>query len=387
MIPLKYNVRSLTVRKTTTAATALGVALVVFVLSSALMLAAGAKKTLASTGKNDVAIVLRKGSDNELGSVIDDQSVNTIITQDGVQKNGNKPLASAENVVVLALPKLGTPGLTNVQARGVTEDSFAMRPNIKIVRGRPARSGGDEVIIGARIAGRFQGVDLEQKFELKKNRPVTVVGVFTDNGSSHESEIWADRDTLRAAFGRGTSSSSVRVKLESPSKFDGYAGSVEHDKRLGLSVLREDDYYEKQSEGLSLFIRIMGTMIAVFFSIGAMIGAMITMYAAVANRQREIGTLRALGFSRLSILTSFLMESSLLAFAGGAIGAAASIGMGFVEFSMINFASWSEIVFKFDPTPQILGTSLIFAIGMGLLGGFFPAVRASRVSPIAAMRA
>ena len=243
------------------------------------------------------------------------------------------------------------------------------------------------MIIGERIRGRFEHVDLGQSFELRKNRPVTVVGVFTDGGSSHESEIWVDRDTLRSAFGREGAVSSVRVRLESAAKLDGFRVAVEQDKRLGLQVMRETTYFEKQSENLSLFIGVMGSLIAIFFSIGAMIGAAITMYAAVANRQREIGTLRALGFSRISILASFLAESTLLALAGGALGALASLGMGFVKFSMVNFASWSEVVFSFDPTPEILGRALLFALVMGIFGGFFPAVRAARVSPVVAMRA
>jgi putative ABC transport system permease protein len=387
MIPVRYNVRSLAVRKATTAATAFGVALVVFVLASALMLSEGVKKTLSSSGKEDIAIVLRKGSDAEMGSVIEDPTIATIFAAPGVKQDQGKPIGTAEVVLVLALAKVGTTGITNVQVRGVSEDSYKLRPDVKIIRGRPARPGSDEVVIGQRIAGRFAGVDLDQSFDLRKNRPVKVVGVFSDKGSSHESEVWVDRETLRSSFGREGAVSSVRVRLEEPSKLDTFATTVEHDKRLGLSVMRETTYYEKQSEGTALFIKIMGMMIAIFFSIGAMIGAMITMYAAVANRQREIGTLRALGFSRFSILLSFLMESSLLAFIGGTIGAAASLLMGFVTFSMVNFASWSEIVFSFDPTPNIIGTALVFAVGMGLLGGFFPAVRASRVSPIAAMRA
>ncbi len=386
MIPVRYNIRSLAVRKATTAATALGVALVVFVLGSALMLSAGVKKTLAATGKDDVAIVLRKGSNNELGSSIEDSAISTILSQPGIKQDGGKPIGVAETVVVLALEKVGANGLTNVQVRGVTEDSMKLRPTITIVRGRPARPGSDEVIIGERIAGRFKDVDLDHSFELKKNRPVKVVGIFTDRGSAHESEVWADRDTLRSAFGREGSVSSVRVRLESPSKLEGLQAAVAQDKRLGLAGTRETKYFEDQSEGLALFINIMGSLIALFFSIGAMIGAMITMYAAVANRQREIGTLRALGFSRLSILASFLMESSILAIVGGIIGTVASLCMGFVSFSMINFASWSELVFTFDPTPRILITSLIFSVGMGLIGGFFPAVRAARVSPITAMR-
>jgi putative ABC transport system permease protein len=180
--------------------------------------------------------------------------------------------------------------------------------------------------------------------------------------------------------------SSVRVHLESAAAFDAFQVGVEEDKRLGLMAMRESAYYEKQSEGTSLFIGAMGTLISVLFSMGAMIGAMITMYAAVANRQREIGTLRALGFSRSSILGSFLLEAILLALAGGAVGAAASLAMGYVKFSMMNFASWSEIVFSFDPTPQIIVRALAFAGVMGLVGGFFPALRASRISPVAAMR-
>jgi putative ABC transport system permease protein len=192
---------------------------------------------------------------------------------------------------------------------------------------------------------------------------------------------------LRAAYGREGIVSSVRVHLESPAAFDAFKIGVESEKRLGLQAMRETDFYERQSEGTSKFVGILGTLIAVFFSIGAMIGAMITMYAAVANRQREIGTLRALGFSRRSILGSFLIESVVLALIGGLVGTVASIGMGFVKFSMMNFSSWSEMVFIFDPTPNILGFAIGFAGMMGLVGGFFPAIRAARVSPVAAMRA
>jgi putative ABC transport system permease protein len=176
------------------------------------------------------------------------------------------------------------------------------------------------------------------------------------------------------------------VKLPSPDKFDAFEASVEQDRQLGLEVMREGDYYEKQSEGTSLFIKAMGFLIAVFFSIGAMIGATITMHASIANRQREIGTLRALGFPRSSILASFLLESTALACLGGLAGVLASLPMRFVKFSMVNFATWSEVVFTFEPTPGILIASVVLAVGMGLLGGFSPAVRAARMSPIKAMR-
>jgi len=386
MIPVRYNVRSLAVRKATTVATALGVALVVFVLACALMLAAGVRKTLGTSGHDDVAIVMRKGSNAEMGSAVEDPSISTILAQPGIKTmDGTKPMGAPEVVVVLALSKLGTTGLTNVTVRGVTPASYAIRPTVKIIEGHMPQ-GSNEVIIGRAIAGRFEHVALDQQFELRKNRPVKVVGVFEDRGSANESEIWCDLDTLRAAFGREGAVSSVRVELDSKSKLDAFRTAVEQDKRLGLSVMRETTYYEEQSEGTSLFITIMGSVIAVLFAIGAMLGAMITMYAAVSNRQREIGTLRALGFSRLSILTSFLLEATILTLLGGAAGAVASLAMKLVSFSMLNRASWSEVVFTFEPTPTTIGTALVFAIGMGLMGGFFPALRASRVSPIAAMR-
>jgi putative ABC transport system permease protein len=380
MIPIRYNVRSLAVRKTTTIATAAGIALVVFVLASSLMLSAGIKKTLGSSGRPENAIVLRMGSDAELGSVVEESSVPVILAAPGV-KTG-----AAEVVVVGAMEKLGANGVTNVSIRGVPDDVMSFRPEVHIVAGRPPRPGADEAIVGSRIRGRIKGLDLNETFELKKNRPATVVGIFESEGSAYESEVWVDRELLRQAYNRQGIVSSVRVRLESPTKFDAFRAGVENDKRLGLQALRETAFYEKQSEGAATFIGVLGTIVSIFFAAGAMIGAMITMYAAVSNRQREIGTLRALGFSRTSVLTSFVLEAVLLALVGGAAGAASSMAMGLVRFSMINFSSWSEIVFSFDPTPRVIATALVFAGGMGLIGGFLPAVRAARTSPLQAIR-
>ncbi len=257
---------------------------------------------------------------------------------------------------------------------------------MRIVEGRRAQPGTDEVIIGQRLRGRFKGLELGQSFELRKNRPAHVVGVFTHEGSAHESEIWADLDTVRSAYGRPGLYSAVRVQLSSPRQFEAFEAVVEQDKQLGLDAFREDRYYEKQSEGTSMFVTGLGTVIAVIFAIGAMIGAMITMYASIASRGREIGTLRALGFSRRSILGSFLLEAIVLALLGSALGTLASLLLGTVKFSMMNFASWSEIVFSFTPTAGILLTALIFAGFMGLCGGFFPALQAARISPVRAMR-
>jgi putative ABC transport system permease protein len=387
MIPIRYNLRSLAVRKTTTLATAAGIGLVVFVLAAALMLSAGVKKTLGISGSDDVAIVLRKGSDNELSSGIEEQQVGLIKAMPGVAKGADgEAVGVGEVVVISSMEKVGANGLSNVSLRGIPDNAMAFRPNAKIVAGRPAKVGTDEVIIGAAIRGRFKGVDLDKSFEIKKNRNVTVVGVFEDGGSSYESEVWADVNTLRSAFGREAGVSSVRVKLESPTKYEGFKQAVESDKRLGLMAMTEKEYYEKQSEGLSIFITMLGAIVAICFSFGAMLGAMLTMYTAVANRRREVGTLRALGFSRSAILISFVLEALALSLAGGVMGTLGALALGAVEFSMLNFASFSEVVFRFYPTPEVLGTALAAAGVMGLIGGIFPAVRAARTNPVVAMR-
>jgi putative ABC transport system permease protein len=359
---------------------------VVFVLACALMLSEGVQRTLGSSGHSDVAIVLRKGSDSELGSGIEDPQVGLIGSMPGVKKEVKGPVISGEVVVITALEKIGAVGVVNVQLRGVGEEAFALRPKLKVIAGRKPTPGADEVMVGARLRGRIRGLDLGQSFDLKKNRPVTVVGVFEDDGSSHESEVWVDRDVLKTSFGREGSVSSVRCRLDKPTSFDAFKVSIEQDKRLGLSAMRETVYYDKQSQGLSIFITVLGSLVAFFFSLGAMIGATITMYASIANRQREIGTLRALGFSRLSIMTCFLLEAIALSLIGGVIGAVASLAMSSVRFSMLNFASFSEVVFTFDPTPRIIVTALIASGVMGILGGFLPALRAARVSPLTAMR-
>jgi putative ABC transport system permease protein len=351
------------------------------------MLTAGIKKTLGSSGKADAAVVLRMGSDAELGSVIDEASVPLILAAPGVKVDANgKPMGAPEVVVVAAMNKLGANGVTNVSIRGAPDSPAKVRPEAKIVDGRAIQPGADEVVIGNRIRGRIEGLELGSTFELKKNRPVKVVGVFDTGGSSYDSEVWGDIDLIRSAYHREGIVSSVRVQLESPTKFDAFRAGVENDKRLGLQALRETVFYEKQSEGGAKFISVLGGIVSVFFAAGAMIGAMITMYGAVASRQREIGTLRALGFSRSSVLTSFLLEAIVLAAVGGAMGAAASLLMGFVHISMVNMASWSEMVFSFDPTPEVIVNALVFACFMGLFGGLLPAVRAARTSPLKAIR-
>jgi putative ABC transport system permease protein len=342
---------------------------------------------MVGAGRSDNAVVLRKGSDTEMASSIEIGSLNLILAAPGVKRDGAGPIGSGEIVVVIAQDKIGTEGqVSNVLVRGVTDGSLRARPEIRVVDGRPPQPGTDEVMIGKGLVGNFKGMDVGSSFDLKKNRPVKVVGVFEAGGTSFESEVWADLDTARSSFGREGLVSSVTLRLDSPSKFDAFRATVESDKRLGLEALIETNYYEKQSEGTSLFILALGIIISIFFAAGATFGAVITMYAAVAQRQREIGTLRALGFSRFSILFSFLLESCLLALAGGLLGAAAAFCLGFVKISMMNFATWQEISFSFDPNPVVLAVAVLFAIGMGVGGGILPAWRAARVSPVEAMR-
>jgi putative ABC transport system permease protein len=388
VIPLSYNFRSLFVRKATTLATALGIALVVFVLASSQMLARGIRKTMGSSGSRDKAIVLRKGADAELSSQPEKRFVSQVLAAPGVKRDeSGAPLGAGELLVVIAVPKVDNPStVSNVELRGVADNVMKMRPEVRIVAGRPAKPGTDEVIIGKRIRGAYVGLDLGQRFEIKKNRPAEVVGVFEAGGSAFESEVWADIDTTRASFGRESVVSSITVVLEDSSKLDAFKAAVEGDKQLDMQVLREVDYFEKQSEGTAKLVGFLGGAIVFFFSIGAMIGAMITMYGSVANRQREVGTLRALGFSRFTILSSFLLEAVLLTSLGGAVGALASLGMGFVHLSMMNQQTWSEIVFSFDPSPEVVLSAIAAGGLMGMLGGLMPAVRAARVSPVAAMR-
>jgi len=387
MIPISYNLRNLAVRRATTFATALGVGLVVFVLAAALMLTEGLQRTLSKSGHADNAIVVRKGTDNELSSSIQDVQVGQIASAPGVKKGSDgRPMAVGDVVAVIFVDLANGSGKTNLIVRGVTSDGIAFRPELKIVDGVLPRPGTDEVMVGRKIVRRFKNVELGGEIELRKNRNAKVVGVFEAGGASYESEIWGDKDYVGQAFGREGMASAVRVRLDSKELFDGFAAAVEQDKRLGLDAMPELEFYEKASESSSVFISAMGIIIAVFFSIGAMIGAMITMYGAVANRKSEIGVLRALGFSRTTILFSFLIESVLLSLLGGLLGSTAALAMGLVKFSMMNFQTFSEIVFEFQPTPEILLTALVFGGIMGVLGGFLPAIRAARTAPIEAMR-
>jgi putative ABC transport system permease protein len=385
MVPLRYNVRSLLVRKVTTIATAVGIALVVFVFAAAQMLGEGAQRAMLSSGRPDNVLILRKGSDAELSSGIGNDYKKLGDRPEAAQVGGAGAIGEVVIVITAELAD-GSGGLSNVLVRGTPAEGFAFRPELKIVSGRMPKPGTNEAIVGKAISGRFKGIGPGQKFELRRNRPLEIVGEFTAAGSSYESEVLGDLDVIRKYLGRETGVSSVRVRLTDPSKFDAYKMAVEADKTFSVKVMREADYYEKQAEGTAKFLTIMGTMIAILFSLAAMLGATITMNGAVANRTKEIGTLRALGFAKFSILLSFVFEAILLAVGGGVIGLLFVMLLSLVSFPVMNFQTFSEIVISFRATPAIIVSSLVFSVFMGLVGGLFPAIRASRVSPVEAMR-
>ncbi|HWO26717.1 MAG TPA: FtsX-like permease family protein [Kofleriaceae bacterium] len=384
MVPVRYNTRSLLVRKITTTLTAAGIALVVFVFAAAQMFGEGAKRAMLASGRADSVIILRKGSDAELSSGIGND----------YKKLGDLPgvaqvagVGAIGEIVIVITAELadGSGGISNVLVRGTPPEGLAFRPEVKIVSGRAPKPGTNEVIVGKAISGRFKGVGPGQSFELRRNRPLQVVGEFTAAGASYESEVWGDLDVIRKYLGRESVVSSVRVRLTDSSKFEAYRMAVEADKVFSVKAMRERDYYRKQSEGTQ-FLVYGFTGIAILFSLAAMLGAAITMNGAVANRTREIGTLRALGFSRGSILVSFVLEAMLLTLIGGTAGVVLVQILSLFSFRTMNFMTFSDVVITFQATPGIVIGALVFSAVMGLLGGLIPAIRASRVSPVEAMR-
>jgi ABC-type antimicrobial peptide transport system permease subunit len=288
-------------------------------------------------------------------------------------------------VVLIALPKRDTGTATNVTVRGLGDEGPALRPQVRIVTGRMFRRGSTEIVVGKSIAERFDRTGIGQSLRFG-GREWTVVGVFDGSGSGFDSEIWGDGEQMMQSF-RRNAFSSVVARLVDPAQFDQVKQRLESDPRLTLDVKRERRFYEEQSEVLSNFIRILGITLSVIFSIGAMIGATITMYAAVANRTAEIGALRALGFRRGSILVAFLAEAFALALLGWAVGLALASLMQLVNISTMNWQSFAELAFSFRLTPEIVWQSFLFAAVMGLVGGVAPALRAARLKIVDALRA
>ena len=385
-IPLRYSARNLLTRKLTTALTAGGMALVVFVFAAVLMLDAGLRSALVSTGQPDSILVTRRAAGTEIQSGIERSQAAIVETQPEIATGpGGVRVVSKETVVLIAQPKRDTGVPTNITVRGLGEEGPALRPQVRIASGRMFRRGTTEIVVGTSIAERFAGTGIGERLRFG-GREWTVVGVFDGAGSAFDSEVWGDGEQMMQSF-RRNAYSTVVARLADPTAFDALKARLESDPRLTLDVKRERRFYEEQSEVLSNFIRILGLTLSVIFSVGAMIGAMITMYAAVANRTAEIGSLRALGFRRGAILVAFLAEALCLALLGWAVGLALATLMTLVRISTMNWQSFAELAFSFTLTPGIVAQSLAFALAMGLAGGVLPALRAARLKIVDALRA
>jgi putative ABC transport system permease protein len=386
-IPLKYILRSSSSRRLTTAITMAGIALVVFVFTAVLMMANGVQRTLRSTGSDNNVLVARKAAMSEIMSIIDREAAGIITNLPHVARSGDgRPVSSKEVVVIMNLNKIGAEGISNVTVRGVEEPGFLLRPQLKITEGRMFRWGAREVIAGAGITKRFDGAQIGR--QIKFGGDVwTVVGIFDSDGSGFDSELWGDLNQIAGAFKR-SSFSTVTFRMNDPNELEKLTAVFDADNRLQYFVPKlEKKFFEEQSEMMAAFIRILGLFITVIFSTGATIGAMITMYGAVANRTTEIGTMRALGFFRRSILVAFLLEALVLSLGGGLIGLALASVLQFFTISTLNFGSFSELAFSFALSPRIVAAALGFSLLMGLLGGFLPAARAARLDIIQALRA
>ncbi len=384
-IPFSYSFRNLWTRRLTTVLTASGMALVVFVFAATLMLAEGLRKTLVATGSPENVIVIRKAAESEVQSGVERQQAAIVETEPeiAVGRDGRQLLAK-ELVVLISLLKRETDKPANVVIRGINQESLALRPQVRLIEGRMPHPGSSEIISGESIAKRFKGGGMGETVRFGM-RDWTVVGVFEAGATGYSSEIWGDVDQLMQAFRRPVYSS-ILFRLRDVSGFDRVKARIESDPRLTLEAKRETRYYEDQSEMMATFLRILGMTLTIIFSLGAMIGAMITMYAAVANRTAEIGTLRALGFGRTSILLAFLLESVLLGLVGGLAGLFFSSFMQLITISTMNWRSFSELAFSFTLTETITWEALLFSVVMGFIGGVLPAVRAARMNIVEALR-
>jgi putative ABC transport system permease protein len=385
LIPFSYSIKNILTRKVTTILTASGMALVVFVFTTILMMAHGLEKTLIDTGSYDNGVVIRKGSGAEVMSWIS-RSQASILESDpqvAIDIDG-KLLFAKELNVLISLPKKGNNKQSNVTIRGIGNASLKLRPQIHFVEGRMPNPGSSEIAVGLSIVKRFQGVDIGRMLRFGI-RDWTIVGIFEAGNTGYNSEIWGDNDQLMQSFRRHVYSSII-FKLKDSSEFERLKDRIEKDPRMNNEIKRETKYYADQSEMMAKFLRILGMSLTLIFSLGAVIGAMITMYAAVASRVSEIGTMRALGFRRRSIMGAFLLESLLLSLTGGIAGLFFASFLQFITISTMNFQTFSELAFSFSLSFDIVLKSLTFSLFMGFAGGVLPAFRASRMNIVDALR-
>jgi putative ABC transport system permease protein len=366
----------------------IGIAGVVGVLVSVLAMSEGFRHTLAHTGRPSRVIMLRAGSDAEMSSNVARENATILGNLSGVARDGGgRPLASAELVLMVDLPRKGGTDPNNVPLRGVQDTAFAIRDELRMTEGRRFARGVREVIVGRKAAQQFAGLAIGSQLDLRDSE-WTVVGIFTTGGDVHESEIWADAEVATSAFRRG-GYQSVTAALADPSDagFARLEHAIDDDPRFSINLMREPEYYAKQSKALATLIDVLGYMVASFMAVGAMFGALNCMYSAVASRQVEIATLRAIGFGSVPVVVSVMLEALTLALAGGAIGATlAYLYCNGASLSTLNFNTFSQVAFDFRVTPRLILQGLAWALGIGTIGGLLPAIRAARMPVIAALR-
>lgn len=380
------NILSLPQRLASSLVAIIGVSAVVGVFAGVLSMASGFQKTMIAAGSPETAVILRAGSTGELSSGISNEQVNIVSNAPGVRKDGETPIVSAELYVLVDVAKKSNDEDANVPLRGVQPGAFKVRDNLSMVEGRTFETGKNELIVGRGAQGQFKGLEVGSVVPFGVTE-WTVVGAFEDDGSVAESELWADVRVIQAAYRRGNSFQSIRVKLESPDSMETLKTALEEDPRIDVDVFDERQFYSQQSEAMTTFIEAVGYPVTILMAFGAIFGALNTMYSSVSARGKEIATLRAIGFGPLAVLVSVMVESAVLAVIGGLLGG----GLAFLFFngftvSTLNAASFSQVVFDFAVSPGLLLQGLVAAVIIGLVGGIFPAWRAVRIPVAAALR-
>ena len=384
---IALNLRTIPARLSSSAVAIIGIAGVVVVFVSVLSIAAGFSAAMQGSGSPSRALVMRSGADSEMTSGLEGTDVDVIKQAPGIRRDGSGLQASAELYVIIDLPKRATPdAAANVPMRGIEPAGLTLRNEVTLVQGRMFQFGTNEVVVGRAASGQFVSTNLGDTIVSGQNR-WQVVGIFEADGGVAETEIWCDARTLQGAYRRGNTYQSVLARLDSTESFDAFRDSLTSNPQINVSIHRENEYYAAQSVAMSRLIRSIGFGIAVLMGIGAVFGAILTMYTAVATRAREIATLRALGFSTSSVLVSVLTESLALGGIGGLLGGvAAYLAFNGFETSTMNFQTFSQVAFAFRVTPELLTMGLVYALAMGLIGGLLPAVRAARLPISTALR-
>jgi len=380
------NLRNIPQRLASSVVAVVGVGAVVLVFAAVLSMASGLERTMMSAGSDDTAVIMRSGSTSELNSGLSNEQVLIIANAPGVLKDGDRTVMSAELYVVTDVKKRSNNGDANVPFRGVQDGAFDVRQGISIAEGRMFEPGKNEIVVGLAAQREFIGLGIGEIIRFGQNE-WTIVGAFDAGGSVSESELWTDIRVLQAAYRRGTSVQSVRVKLDNPDSIEELREALDADPRIEPDVITEREYYSSQSQGLIQFIKLIGYPLTILMAVGAIFGALNSMYSSVSVRGKEIATLRALGFGPTAVMVSTVVESVLLAAVGGVLGGLVAylVFNGF-QVSTLNGPSFSQVVFNFAVTPELLGQGLRAALMIGVVGGIFPAIRAARLPVAQALR-